>query len=494
MKANSNRDPLIQERSHQNHSSENNEIKQLNLTRIWLLVSDLLSLCLTGSLALIIPFLLGRNINNKYYWLMLLLTILLILIYYLNHLYPGIGLAPAIEIKKITTATSTGMALITISLFIFQKGLQYSRMVFLLFWIFACFTVPLARIAARKIGLFLKTWGEPVAIIGSGCEIWELHQHLENNRLFGFIPKLLVDFDPNPSLRAADLDQVPLINGEFLWEHKSLLKSMGITTGFILVKNLPFNLRDLILFEEKLCIQHAILISEMDSIGGASIMPYDLQGILGLEVRRDFFKRRNRWMKSGINYIITALCFPFLLPVFAVISLVIWLDSPGAVFFSQKRIGYQGKQFTMWKFRTMVKDADQLLSEYLKTNLNLQEEWEENHKLKDDPRVTRVGKFLRRTSLDELPQFWNVLKGDMSLVGPRPIVADEIKNYGDAFRMYQKVKPGMTGLWQVKGRNNSPYKNRVALDQYYVRHWSLWLDVIILLETVYTVLMKIGAY
>jgi Undecaprenyl-phosphate galactose phosphotransferase WbaP len=232
----------------------------------------------------------------------------------------------------------------------------------------------------------------------------------------------------------------------------------------------------------------------MDSIGGASIMPYDLQGVLGLEVRRDFFKRRNRWMKSGINYIITALCLPFLLPVFAVISLVIWLDSPGSVFFSHKRIGYQGKQFTMWKFRTMVKDADHLLSDYLKTNLNLQVEWEEHHKLKDDPRVTRVGKFLRRTSLDELPQFWNVLKGDMSLVGPRPIVADEIKNYGDAFRMYQKVKPGMTGLWQVKGRNNSPYKNRVALDQYYVRHWSLWLDVIILLETVYTVLMKIGAY
>jgi lipopolysaccharide/colanic/teichoic acid biosynthesis glycosyltransferase len=121
-------------------------------------------------------------------------------------------------------------------------------------------------------------------------------------------------------------------------------------------------------------------------------------------------------------------------------------------------------------------------------------EWEEYHKLKNDPRVTRVGQFLRKTSLDELPQLLNVLKGEMSLVGPRPIVEGEIKFYGDSYRSYTQVKPGMTGLWQISGRNNTSFEYRVSLDEYYVRHWSIWLDFFILLKTIYAVLFRHGAY
>jgi lipopolysaccharide/colanic/teichoic acid biosynthesis glycosyltransferase len=142
----------------------------------------------------------------------------------------------------------------------------------------------------------------------------------------------------------------------------------------------------------------------------------------------------------------------------------------------------------------MVQNADQVLSEYLREHPILRQEWDWNQKLKDDPRITRVGRFLRRTSLDELPQFWNALKQEMSLVGPRPIVQEEIHRYGEDFQLYQMVKPGITGLWQVSGRNSLSYERRVSLDSYYVRNWSVWLDLYVLARTIKVVLKGDGAY
>jgi lipopolysaccharide/colanic/teichoic acid biosynthesis glycosyltransferase len=142
----------------------------------------------------------------------------------------------------------------------------------------------------------------------------------------------------------------------------------------------------------------------------------------------------------------------------------------------------------------MVQDADRVLQEYLEKNPALREEWESSYKLKNDPRITRVGKFLRKTSLDELPQLINVIKGEMSLVGPRPIVDDEVKFYGKSFRLYTQVLPGMTGLWQISGRSDTSYDYRVSLDEYYIRHWSIWMDFYILVRTVWVVLKHSGAY
>jgi lipopolysaccharide/colanic/teichoic acid biosynthesis glycosyltransferase len=142
----------------------------------------------------------------------------------------------------------------------------------------------------------------------------------------------------------------------------------------------------------------------------------------------------------------------------------------------------------------MVTNADQVLHRYLENNPDLREEWERNHKLRNDPRITTVGRFLRRTSLDELPQLWNVLKGDMSLVGPRPIVEAEVARYGANFDLYTRVQSGLTGLWQVSGRNDTSYEERVKLDTFYVRNWSVWLDLCILFRTIGTVLLRKGAY
>jgi Undecaprenyl-phosphate galactose phosphotransferase WbaP len=170
------------------------------------------------------------------------------------------------------------------------------------------------------------------------------------------------------------------------------------------------------------------------------------------------------------------------------------MSSRGRIFYGHKRIGRYGETFKAWKFRTMFQDSNQVLELYLEANPDLREEWERDHKLKFDPRVTRIGRFLRKTSLDELPQLWNVILGNMSLVGPRPIVDAERVKYGSYYGLYTMVKPGITGLWQVSGRNNTTYDERVQLDAYYVRNWSPWMDVVLLFKTIRIVLFAKGAY
>ncbi len=165
----------------------------------------------------------------------------------------------------------------------------------------------------------------------------------------------------------------------------------------------------------------------------------------------------------------------------------------GPLFYEQLRIGKNGKHFRLYKFRTMIIGADEKLKQYLEENEDAKKEYEENHKLKDDPRITKLGKFLRKTSLDEIPQFINVLKGDMSLIGPRPIVDSEVPKFGDKIEIIHRVKPGITGYWAVNGRSNTTYEERVNMEVYYVENYSLKLDAQIFFKTVGIVLKKEGA-
>jgi Undecaprenyl-phosphate galactose phosphotransferase WbaP len=191
---------------------------------------------------------------------------------------------------------------------------------------------------------------------------------------------------------------------------------------------------------------------------------------------------------------LSLLALSVLAPLLVAISVAVKLTSRGPVFYRQRRYGLKGRTFRALKFRTMVADADQLLAEYLTVHPEHLFEWQRDHKLKDDPRVTGVGKWLRRFSLDELPQFLNVIAGQMSLVGPRPIVHEEIPKYGRGYDLYTRVRPGITGLWQVSGRNNTTYQERVSFDEYYVHNWSVWLDAYILIRTVNVVVTADGAY
>jgi Undecaprenyl-phosphate galactose phosphotransferase WbaP len=202
---------------------------------------------------------------------------------------------------------------------------------------------------------------------------------------------------------------------------------------------------------------------------------------------------RYRVLKRVMDILLVLLSAPVVLPLFAVVAAAVRISSPGPILFSHRRIRRHGAFFTIWKFRTMCVNSAEVLEDYLRAHPEARAEWRRCHKLKYDPRVTRVGNFLRRTSLDELPQLWNVLNGSMSLVGPRPIVAAEVEKYGDCFAEYCMVKPGLTGLWQVSGRSKLSYPERVQLDRRYARNWSLLGDLKIILRTFSSVMDGEGA-
>jgi lipopolysaccharide/colanic/teichoic acid biosynthesis glycosyltransferase len=203
---------------------------------------------------------------------------------------------------------------------------------------------------------------------------------------------------------------------------------------------------------------------------------------------------RYRVVKRSLDVLAVLAAAPVLVPFFLFMACLVVLSSPGPVFYSHRRIRQNGAFFSMWKFRTMCVNSAEVLEEYLTRHPEARTEWNKTHKLRHDPRVTRVGLFLRRYSLDEFPQVWNVLTGKMSLVGPRPIVAAEVEKYKDSFSHYCRVKPGLTGLWQVSGRSMLSYDQRVALDRKYVEQWSLRRDLRILLKTIPSVVNQDGAY
>lgn len=202
---------------------------------------------------------------------------------------------------------------------------------------------------------------------------------------------------------------------------------------------------------------------------------------------------RTSLAKLTFDKVFALLAIVLLIPAFLVISGLILLADGRPVFYAQERVGRNGRRFRCWKFRTMVRDADTQLKEALGQHPEFMAEWLATRKLRNDPRILAVGRFLRRTSLDELPQFWNVLAGDMSVVGPRPVVTDELVYYGADVAAYVSVRPGLTGAWQISGRSNTTYEERVALDLDYINHASFWRDMRIVMKTVRVVLSREGA-
>ncbi len=215
--------------------------------------------------------------------------------------------------------------------------------------------------------------------------------------------------------------------------------------------------------------------------------------ILAVEVRPALFGSAAQMLKRALDIVGVLMLGTLALPLVALIALATKLDSKGPVIYGHRRIGRGGRTFFAWKFRSMVVNADTVLTDYLQRDPKARDEWESKQKLRNDPRVTRVGRLLRKSSLDELPQLWNVLVGEMSLVGPRPIINSEIHRYRERISLYERVLPGLSGLWQVSGRNDTTYEERVELDSYYVRNWSFWLDVCILARTIPTLLFGRGA-
>ena len=297
--------------------------------------------------------------------------------------------------------------------------------------------------------------------------------------------------DVSPTLQVPD---VPVVRFKASEQVLAYLHKKGLETLIVVPSETPDDWIRNIVDAPNSHVKRILFVTDLGKLSGVDVRSYDLNGMLGLELRQNLLSLPGQWTKRGIDLFLALLSSAAFSPVALLIAALIKLDSRGPVIYKQKRVGRRGKLFYVWKFRTMVQNADEILQNYLERHPEMQEEWETTQKLKKDPRVTRVGRVLRKFSLDELPQLVNVLRGEMSLVGPRPCMPQQIDLYSHVFELYKRVRPGITGLWQVSGRNNTTYEERVRLDEYYVRNWSIWLDIYILAKTVWVVLKREGAY
>ena len=332
---------------------------------------------------------------------------------------------------------------------------------------------------------------EPIIIIGAGKTAELVISFFERDTGFGV--KVLGIIDNKPI--STYLTQKFKILGGFE-EAEKIIKATGVQTVVITAPGLGRdNLLDLINRIQP-CVKNISFVPDLLGVpfGNLEVERLFEEKIVLLRTKNNLARWYNRLYKRIFDIILSLFAMIFLIPLVLLIMLCIYFDSPGKVVFAHKRVGQHGKEFPCYKFRTMIIDAEKCLQEYLEKNPAAKDEWSKSFKFKDDPRVTRVGRFLRKTSLDELPQIWNVIKGQMSLVGPRPIVEAEIGKYGQYINDYYLVPPGITGMWQVNGRSDTTYEERVAMDTWYVRNWSIWIDLVYLFKTVKVVIKGKGAY
>lgn len=411
-----------------------------------------------------------------------------------SKLYPGVGINPAEEIRRVSQFTLMALMFgVFVSVFAVPlPPYHYQRLVII--WVLSPAFVLGLRWATRITAVHWGLWKEPVLVLAAGQQALDMVLYFRKRLRLGFWPALIASDEEGIKACRAAAREEPVIHLKNLPQAIHQIATLGIKTALV---DLSFAGEAFARGGEDALprlFPRLIFVSDLNWLEGASLEVHDFEGLLGVETRRNELSAFNLALKALMDLAVSFLGLVCLLPLFLLLALLIKLDAPGPVFYRHKRIGLGEKPIVILKFRTMVQDADQILQTYLQTHPEARREWEATQKLKDDPRITRVGRWLRKFSLDELPQLINVLKGDLSLVGARPIVSGEVRHYGEYFQVYTRSKPGLTGLWQVSGRNNTTYDERVRYDTYYIHNWSIWLDIYILLRTVWVILSRDGAY
>lgn len=368
-----------------------------------------------------------------------------------------------------------------------------SRTVVLLMCLIALPTLPLVRMGfkgvLRRLGLLRRR----VLILGAGQTGRMIAQALKKEPNYGY--HVVGYLDDKPGRAGEIIDGVKVHRGA---DHAEKYITRCSVTDIIIA--MPSSGRDrmqALLHHLQHRVEHVLLVPDFlgMAVTGMSVLHFFEEQAFALEFRNNLARPINYLTKRVVDYALGVLIFIVLAMPLVVISLIIRLTSDGPASYGQLRVGRNGRPFKCYKFRTMYKDADVRLKEILATDPLARQEWDRSFKLKNDPRVTPIGNFLRKTSLDELLQIINVLRGEMSLVGPRPVTQKEIDEfYREQARLCFCVLPGITGLWQVSGRSNTSYGYRIELDSWYVRNWNLWLDIVILIKTVGAVLKRDGAY
>jgi Undecaprenyl-phosphate galactose phosphotransferase WbaP len=458
-------------------------------TGVAMAMGDLLAIALTIAAAVAVRQVFNGDFQLAHYWRLWPLLALFGVAYSLFGLYPGIAMSPTAELRTVTSATTLVYLLLGALTFVLRTPFTYSRSAFLASWLICLFTVPLTRAMLRSSLRDRSWWGYRAVVIGVGGADQAVVKTLSENPEIGLRPAAIFDDDLQPGTHVYG---IPVVGG--MAAAPAFAAREGITRAILAMPDSPPAELLKLLDQHGKTFSRVFMVPGLNGLSSIGVEIRDVSRMLALELRKSLLMAGPRAAKRCMDVVLSLMALIALSPVLLIIAALIRLESRGPAMYRQNRLGLGKGRFSVWKFRSMCANADQVLENYLNANPELRAEWERDHKLKKDPRVTLMGRFLRKTSLDELPQLINVLRGEMSLVGPRPIVDSEIAKYGESFALYTQVVPGLTGLWQVSGRNDTTYKERVELDTYYVRNWSPWLDIYLLARTVKVVVTGYGAY
>lgn len=407
-------------------------------------------------------------------------------LYHGNIFYPGVAISKVEEIRRLFFSVSLSTLVILSYLSISHQITHYSRFVIITAYALVVIILPASRTIARRIMQYIPVCRIDVLIAGAGKGGIFLLNKLKNNSLVGFNP---VGFLDDNVINDEIADPTIPIMGK-LSDANEVGKRVNVD---YIILCLPLNVVKDKINELTGHFKHIMVIPDCEAGFSSCIYPAEIDGLAALEVKNQLLLIGPRACKFLLETLMALSAILVLWPLFLIIAIVVKLSSRGPIFYRATRLGLNGKTIKVLKFRTMYVDADDKLEKMLAEDPELEKEWREKFKLSNDPRITPIGKFMRKTSLDELPQFWNVLTGEMAVIGPRPIVEKEKAMYGDTYELISRVKPGITGLWQVSGRSETSYENRVFLDTYYIRNWSPWLDYYIFLKTITEVLFCKGA-
>lgn len=436
----------------------------------------------------------GASDSSFYQYYVFLLIPLWLLLFRVFRLYdPSQLFSGHLEYTGVFNACTIG-TMLTIVIVFLDTNLTVARGWLLMSWLFSIFLVGMGRFTARRALYWARSMGHfmtPTYIVGANAEGIAIAEHLSSASQFGI--NVIGFLDDKLAVGEAVTPDV-IVHGPTS-EAERLCAKFGVER--MIVATSGVDREQLVeLFRHFVNVDNVAvwLSSGMYEILTTGVRVQDIGSMAMIGVNHVRLNGINIIMKTIVDYVGATVGILLGLPIFLGVAVIMHRTDPGPVIYRRRVVGVGGKEFDAFKFRTMVVNAEDVLRDHLASNPEARAEWDKYEKLKDDPRVTRIGQFLRRTSLDELPQLFNILRGEMSLVGPRMITPDEVERYGQWNMNIHTVKPGLTGMWQVSGRSEISYAERVRIDMHYIRNYSIWMDLQILFWTIPVVVFGKGAY
>ena len=455
---------------------------------------DALVLMVTICIGFFIVNIFDRNgINFKSFINYIIYLPFIMLLFICVGMYPGIMTSPTDEVRKFFVCITFSFLAIILSILIPDENNKILHSIimdssnisvsiaFLISIPICAFLFPAGRDVFRHFFSKFKWWGVPAVVYTNGNKAYFIIDKLLKNKYLGYHPAVIVDSSDN---HEDNYKGIPIFNSTD--KLKQIIKKHNVKQAIICSYKGDINYI-------MSSYRYTLTISKHQEMFTSTQQLKDIAGIMGFTSVHNLTFKGNLMLKRLLDISVIVFFSPIVLPIVLILCVLTKCTSKGPIFYGHKRVGKNGKEIKCWKFRSMCVNSAEILEEILATDPVRRAEWEKDRKFKDDPRVTKFGKFLRKTSFDEIPQLFNVLIGQMSLVGPRPVTVPELEKYGEYKDYVLSVLPGLSGMWQISGRSDTGYEERISFDTYYIQNWSIWLDIWILIKTVWVVIAGKGA-